>query len=301
MPDMIIDKNGIIHVVWDYHVEDNFSKIMYSRSEDEGDTWSEPLDLLQNTDLWMSRPHIGSDSNCHLYVAYTHNTMNVPEMLVKMVIFDGYEWSKPILVSEGMPGSSYDKVVVDNDDRVFVFWAYGSQFTYYRYLENGNWSHFYCPYCDSADIFAFADGNYLFGNLMCWVGSSVSYNYYGERAQYYEFNTSANTWAYPEMINNDTINLYVDIALNNNNLLECVYHNYPSGDDNTKYTQKEGNYWSDPELVDSVNGTQKHQQIAVDQNDDVHIVEQQETVEGYGLVHYKKWNEKWVGHFIDSN
>jgi len=83
MPDMIIDKNGIIHVVWDYHVEDNFSKIMYSRSEDEGETSSEPLDLLQNTDLWMSRPHIGSDSKCHLYVAYTHNTMNVPEMLVK--------------------------------------------------------------------------------------------------------------------------------------------------------------------------------------------------------------------------
>ncbi len=302
VPDMVIDHSGVIHVVWSYRIEDWWWKIMYTCSEDDGTTWSVPLDLLQNTDLWMSQPHIDCDSKNHLYVSYDYAT-GTPDKLVYMVVYDKHQWSDPFLVSEGMPGSDYNKVVVDNNDRAFVFWNLYSHYAYYRFLDGNLWSEFYCPFCDSTDKYLVSEHakDIANNNFMKWSGVSTSFSYYGERAQYYEFNTLANTWEYPEMINNDTVNVYVDIALNNTNLPECVYHNKPSGEDKTKHTQKEGNYWSDPELVAGVSGNQKYQQIAIDQNDDVHIVEQQETVEGYGLVHYKKWNEKWVGQFVDSN
>jgi hypothetical protein len=41
-PDMVIDHTGVIHVVWSYHVEASHWLIMYTCSEDDGLTWSEP-------------------------------------------------------------------------------------------------------------------------------------------------------------------------------------------------------------------------------------------------------------------
>jgi hypothetical protein len=220
--------------------------------------------------------------------------------MVYLITYDGHQWGEPILVSEGMPGSDYNKVVVDNDDRVFVFWAYGSQFMYYRYSDNFTWSDFYCPYCDSTDIFAFADGHFLSENLLHWIGASMSYNYYGERLQYYLFDINTNYWSEPQMPVHDTITVGKDIAVNKNELPECAFRTYPAPDDETKHIRKEGNYWSDPDLVAGVDGNQWYQQIAVDQNNDVHIVERQGTTGSQGLVHYKKKDVNWVGQYIDT-
>ena len=157
-PDMVIDHNNIIHVVWTYKITSTHWLIYYTYSEDDGMTWAEPFDLLQNTDLWMSQPHIACDSKNNLYVTYTYNTMDYNNMLIKMLTYDGQQWSEPIIISEGMPGSHYNKVVVDSEDNLYVFWGYYSLAMYYRYQNNSNWSEIYCPYCDSTDSFYFSDG-----------------------------------------------------------------------------------------------------------------------------------------------
>jgi len=72
-PDIIVDSDGIIHVVWSYKVDDNYWKIFYSYSNDDGSTWSVAYDLLQNTHLWMSQPHIACDSENNLFVTYDYN------------------------------------------------------------------------------------------------------------------------------------------------------------------------------------------------------------------------------------
>ncbi len=304
-PDMVIDHNGVIHVVWSYCITQTHWLIMYNHSEDDGLTWTEPLDLLQNTDLWMSQPHIACDSKNNLYVTYTYNTMDYNNMLIKMLTYDGHQWGEPIIISEGMPGSHYNKVVVDNIDKLYVFWAYCSQFMYYRYFENSAWSDFYCPYYDSTDIFAFADAHAINDNIMLWVGASMSANYYGERPQYYEYRISANQWENPEMISNDTIVVDIDLALNNAENPESAYRKKSTisvgvTTDSTMHVKKEGNFWGTPDLVAGTAGTQKYQQIAIDQNNAVHVVEQNKTTEGYGLLHYKKKGEMWLGQYIDS-
>jgi len=162
------------------------------------------------------------------------------------------------------------------------------------------WSDFYCPYCDSVDIFAFADGHSLSGNLLHWIGASASFNYNGERLQYYLFDIKNNSWSTPLMPVPDTIQVGVDITLNNDDIPVCVYRNKPIGTDRTKFIQKDGNYWSHPELVACQNGFQRYQRIEVDQNNDVHIVELEEINDGYRMVHYQKINEGWYGYTIDS-
>ncbi len=303
-PDMVIDHSGVIHVVWSYRIEDWYWKIMYTCSEDDGSTWAEPLDLLQNTDLWMSQPHIACDSKNHLYVTYSYNTMSIYEMLIKMVVYDGHQWSDPILVSEEMPGSDYSKIITNNNNQIFLGWYKGGKF-YYRFYCDPIFSEIYCPYCNEVDKYLPVEGAITLDQEIHWVGSSASANYYGARLQYYLFDISINGWSEPQMLVQDTVTDGKDIALNSGELPECTYRKVSEINynvfDSTKHIKKEVNYWSDPELVAGVDGNQKYQQIAVDQNNDVHVVEQQNAVEGYGLVHYKNWNNNWIGQFIDTS
>jgi hypothetical protein len=251
----------------------------------------------------MAQPHIAYNSKNNLFVTYTHDYFGwtTEGRVIKMLVFDGHQWSEPILVSEGMSGSDYNKVIVDNYDNIFVFWAYGSQFMYYRYLENGEWSDFYCPYCDSTDIFAFADGHSLSENNLHWIGASLSANYFGERLQYYLYNISTNGWSEPQMPIQDTITVGKDISLNSNGFPECVYRTYPSPDDKTKYIKKEGNNWSEPELVAGTERTQINQNIAIDRNNDKHIVEAAYNNNSTHLMHYRTIKNEWYGTIIDSS
>jgi hypothetical protein len=60
-PDMVIDSDGIIHVVWCHVYATNFTKLFYSFSIDDGETWTQPTDILQNTSIRMDQPHIEID------------------------------------------------------------------------------------------------------------------------------------------------------------------------------------------------------------------------------------------------
>ena len=308
--DMAIDHANKIHVVWDQKITSSHWLIMYTCSEDDGLTWSEPLDLLRNTDLWMLQPHIACDSKNNLYVTYTHNGLEWPPegRLIKMLTYDGQTWSEPFIVSKEMPGSHYNKVVVDFKDNVYVFWGYYSSAMYYSFRESGNWSEIYCPYCDSADIFAFTDGHALSYNLIHWAGTSMSFAYYGERSQYYEYSTSSNQWTNPEIISSDTIVVDIDLALNNAETPVSAYRKKSTisvgvTSDSTMHTKKEGYFWSSPDLVSGTDKRQIGQQIAIDQNNDEHVVE----IEYYNsspsegkLIHYSKSGKDWICSAIDS-
>lgn len=305
--DIVIDNSGIIHIVWEYRIEDNFWKIMYSRSEDNGEIWSEPIDLLQNNYLWMSQPNIACDSENHLYVTYTFDAGNIPEMLIKMVIYDGHQWSEPILVSEGMPGSDYNKVVVDNYDRVFVFWGYQNINIKYRIYQNNSFGKILEPYYNSLNDYYWL---YYYAidsmNNIHWVGYTTEGMPTGTYAHaYYLFEPEPDTWGTPWNISVGNARIGNDIDLSLNDLVQVVIRedttNWPNPyDDITFFLGNNGFNWLPPESVSNSPGSQAYQQITNDQYDKVHVVEQQKIAEGYGLVHYKKYNENWTGQFIDS-
>ena len=303
--DMEIDNNGVIHIVWSMKISSWYWKIMYSYSEDDGQTWSEPLDLLQNTDLWMYQPHIACDSKNNLYVTYDYAT-GTSDKMIYLIIFDGYQWSEPVLISEGMPGSHYNYVLIDQNNRVYVFWDHGSSGDdFYRYFENNIWSDPYCPYPGNNEIYALIEAEINDNNSMHWIGGSASTTYYGERLQYFYYDYSYNTWYPPEKPVNDTITVGLDITLNYNDFPECTYRKKSLSplyltSDSTIYLNREDNYWSGPNLVAGTDGYQKYQKIAVDQNNTVHIIEAEEINTGLRMVHYQKINDQWVGYIIDS-
>jgi hypothetical protein len=306
-PDMVIDHKGVIHVVWSYQNSAYHWLILYTCSKDDGLTWSEPLDLLQNTDYWMLQPHIACDSKNNLYVAYTHDGSSwTPEgRLIKMLSYNGNQWSEPIIVSKELPGSHYNSVIIDYNDRVYFSWDHGpSGKNYFRYFESSNWSEIFCPYPNSAH-YALTEADVDRKNNLHWIGS---FGHYDIVLQYFLYDYPSNTWHPPEQPVTDSIQVGLDITLNNNEIPETVYRkvsNLPPGVgfEGTMHTKKEGNSWLAPDLVSGIEKRQVSQQIAIDQNNDVHVVE----IEYYNssdpdgqLVHYHYSKKNWIIQPIDS-
>ncbi len=285
----VVDHKNVIHVVWDQRITDTYWVIMYSKSEDDGNTWSEPADLLGNKDYWMAQPQLASDSKNNLYVTYTHDYLGwtTEERLIKMLTYNGHQWSEPVVVSEAMPGSNYSSIIIDQNDNPFVFWLIGTQMgdidLYYRYYKEGIWSDIFCPFCDSA--FAYLPTSHSIDrNFMHWAG--VYQTHMIEKPAYFKFTSEMNHWDNPEKISNDTILLYIDLSISDYEIPECAYRKKSETSlqtsDSTKYTKKNDSSWLNPELVSGANGIQQYQQIEIDQNNNAHIVERQNTNRGRG-------------------
>ncbi len=304
-PDMVIDHNNVIHVVWSYEIDYWHRKIMYIYSEDDGEIWSEPLDLTQNTELWMSKPHIACDSKNNLFVTYDYATGTSDKMIYLMVYKD-HLWGEPIIISEGMPGSHYNYVIIDHNDRMYVFWDYSpTGDNYYRYLENNIWSDPYCPYPGNDEIYALVEAEISTNNSIHWMGASAGTTYYGERLQYFYYDYSFNIWYPPQKPVNDTIQVGLDITLNNNEIPESTYRKRSTismgvNSDSTMYIKKEENSWGSPDMVAGKEKHHEYQQIAIDQNSDVHILDIQMPNEGLKLSHYQKKEKEWIEQIIDT-
>jgi hypothetical protein len=298
-PDMCIDNNGVIHVVWSSGTfGSNNWQILYSKSEDNGETWSVDFDVSQNDTLWMSQPHIAVDSENKLYVTYDYNTMQPPYMHVLMKIYNGQQWSDSILITEGMQGSDYNKLFVDNNNRVFIGWYNSSRF-YYRFYENGTLSQPYCPYCDSNYTILPVDHVLSSNSIVHWIGSS--YKVSDWRLEYFKFNVDNNSWDSPIQLRSDKANLVgKDIDLNHEENPEICFREATDNSltyDGTFFMSNDGQQWNQAELV--VEDPQ-NQQIAIDQYNQPHIVNREKTATGSQIVHYRKINSEWIGYIIDS-
>ncbi|MEA3504928.1 MAG: sialidase family protein [Bacteroidota bacterium] len=155
-PDFCIDNNGVIHCVWVHVYNSNFSKIFYSISYDDGLTWTTSENISLNEGERLSKPHIVCDSENNLHLTYDYNVYNVGETHIFYKKYDGANWSEPFVVSENMPGSRANKLVIDNNDRIYCFWyrSINNGTTFYKYLENNTWSDYFIPY-DNNDFMAF--------------------------------------------------------------------------------------------------------------------------------------------------
>ena len=300
-PDMVIDHNEIIHVVWSYKINDNFWKIYYSRSEDYGETWTEAYDVVQNTSLWMSQPHIVCDLENSLYVTYDYNTGNPVQMFVYLITYNDDQWSEPLLISEDMPGSSYNKVVVDNANRLYIFWNHNYKY-YYKYLENGIWSDRFCPFCDYEGVYSLVDYSIDNQNNLHWIGGSWLNATDNTKLTYYFYNKYENNWNDPEIITTHNIKVGLDIDLDSYGLPHTAWREREQvplpEHDYTFYKYFDGENWTEQEMVVE---DPWEQQIAIDQYNKTHIVDREKTPTGWQLVHHQKINDEWIGYVIDTS
>lgn len=298
-PSMCIDNNNIFHCTWSHRVATNHYKIYYSKSTDNGETWSDPEDVCQNEQFWLTEPHIVSDNQNKLYLTYDHNAGNPAQMLVLIKIYDGISWSEPDTVSVNMPGSYHNRIVMDQNNRLYCFWFHGLSICY-RYLESDVWSDIEIPYTSSNELF-FLQRSIVdsYENLHC-SGQYINFENSNE-TRIIHFSYEFGNWSDFTQLSND-ISGISDIALGFTNLPQIVWkqntsNTYPPND-GTMYSAFDSVNWSSPDLIVE---DPNYQTIAIDNQDRVHIVDVEKFENGYRIVHYQKKNDDWEGIIVNEN
>ena len=303
-PDFYVASNGTIHCVWSYRLETNHRVIYYSKSTDDGITWSSPEDVSQNTSLWMENPHIVADSENNLHLTYDYNVYSPGSTLVVYKNFDGNSWSQYDTLSTGWYGSRSNKLIIDNNDMLYCFWFLGNLNgkTYYRTSQNNQWGDINTVY-DNNDTYFFEKAVVDTNNVFHCTG----YRHFEGQSPnekeivYSKFENG--TWSelievsqdYEVWVGND---ITLDLDLNPHIVWRQSVSNTIPPNDGTLYSKFDGINWSTPEIVVEDPSAQA---IVIDKYNKVHIVDNEKYENGYRLVHYQKFNENWFGEIIEEN
>jgi hypothetical protein len=306
-PDLCIDKNGTIHCVWTHKIDNNWRKIYYSKSTDNGISWSTSEDISLNNSLSMMDPQIVADTNNHLYVTYSYNTGDEYNTQVYLKILDWTTWSNPINLTPNQPGAHGARMAMDQNGKLYCFWYYGASEgnTFYRYLANDVWSSIICPYPGNhylALVKAIADKD---NNIHC-LGSFHDYgmSHQDDRNIYFKYEANTGNWSEKILISPPTSITAPssDITIDDEKNPYIAYrqknpYSLGNNDDSTMYIYYKNNNWTVPELVVSDPDQQK---IAIDDLDKPHIIDCEKLGTKTKMVHYQKADDLWQGYVIDS-
>ncbi|AEO93685.1 gp427 [Bacillus phage G] len=108
-PSLTADKDGVLHAVWNGR-NPSFSRnnIFYSKSMDNGISWSNAINLTNDSNNNISAS-ITSDKTGKLYVAWHNNSLEILSS-----VFDGTTWSVGKRVMNGISGTNFPSTLYDS-------------------------------------------------------------------------------------------------------------------------------------------------------------------------------------------
>ncbi len=301
--DFCIDHSGNIHCVWSYKIASNYRHIYYSKSTNDGLTWSSPKNISENNTLWMDNPHIVADSKNNLHVTYDYNTGNHYHTLIVHRKFSDNAWGEIDTISPGWPGARHNRLVIDHNDKLYCFWFHEFQngTTFYRILENGIWGEIEISY-DNNDLTFFKKGIVDDSNNIRCTGAHHYDGESGYEDRVISFDFINGKWSDWTRLSDDTSWGGNDIALSSSNKKDIVWGQYINDltppDNGTLYAFQNGENWTAPILLAE---KADEQAICVDIHNQVHIVDNEKLDNTHQLVHYRLIDNEWVGSIIEEN
>jgi hypothetical protein len=148
-PDILVDANGVLHVI--YAVPLNQERgIYYTRSEDGGDSWADPVTVFDAEGAgWAMADHpaLAMSPAGRLHAVWSRGAVGgpfPPEAVVYARSTDGgASWSEPTTMAEGAYG--WPAVVAPLAGRVHLLWgdvSDGRSWTHRRSLDGGrSWEY----------------------------------------------------------------------------------------------------------------------------------------------------------------
>ncbi len=146
--DFLIDSKGVYHCVWSRKIELHYYTIEYSKSLDQGQTWTEPETIAHEPGLWLDSPKIVADTAGMIYVSYLYNVVNPYGSQILSIRHNGYNWEPADTLS--LCGSAFNHMAATPDGSVYCFWNYGA--SYYSVCRYGSWSDIKVLYSDTVAI-----------------------------------------------------------------------------------------------------------------------------------------------------
>jgi len=119
-PDIAIDGNGLIHVIWTDYIFGN-GEIVHSYFD--GEAWS-PIENVSNDSLDSGRPRIAIDEQDHLHVAWMNYAWIGIACEIYYSSYDGNSWSPELNISLSDTMDSTDPdLTLDPDGNPNIVWS----------------------------------------------------------------------------------------------------------------------------------------------------------------------------------
>ena len=117
-PDLVVDSNNHLHLVWDDNSPGNF-EIYYKKSTDSGATWT--TKRLTYNSGYSSHSSIAVDSNDYLHVVWDDSAQANNEIFYKKSTDNGMTWiTKRISYNSGYSYNPF--IAVDSNNHLHVVW-----------------------------------------------------------------------------------------------------------------------------------------------------------------------------------
>lgn len=272
-PSIAVDKSGNIHVAWSEQILGT-SNVFYTRWN--GTSWSSPAML--NTDAVMGPHSIAADSLGNLHMIY-HSDLTYYRM------FDGISWTDPVPISEEIRANiQWASIAVDlsnNPHVVFPYSLSGNDSTiYYSTWDGLGWSEPQALTAITANSFSYQPRiavDYTGTVHVVWTDLFSHSIYYR--------NWNGLSWSSPTLLSIGTAG-NPDIATDSAGNIHVVWESGGVGD--IYYTWWNGSSWSTPSNVSDTTFAAAVPSLAVDPNDNLHLV-WANTISGQWDIFHKKW------------
>jgi hypothetical protein len=125
---LLIDFKDNIHLVW-YGEDkngDSGRQIKYAKSEDDGETWTEPVIIslvegFNKENLWQEHPSVAADRDGVVYVSWEGKDKTHPNQQIKFSkSSDGKSWSNWKNILPGPSSQSRPNILVNSNGGLFI-------------------------------------------------------------------------------------------------------------------------------------------------------------------------------------
>jgi hypothetical protein len=139
-PDIAVDSTGTLYLVWsDFSFV--YKQILFSRSTDNGSTWSLPTNISNNSGSSLN-PTISLDSGGNLNLAWSDEIPGNFEILFSRSTDNGSTWSLPVYVTQTSYDSYDPTITADNAGNLNLAWTYATpqnwEIFFSRSTDNGS-------------------------------------------------------------------------------------------------------------------------------------------------------------------
>lgn len=280
--------NGDLHCVYIRNI--GTYQICYSKSDDEGETWTETV--LSSGSYYHYYPSIAVDSNDHLHVVWHGPHAGSPSygQIQYRKYTDSWQ-TVEYLTSEGVSQTS-PTIAVDSNDYLHVVWQGDKQIWYKKYTDSwGSIENIVSEEDTQSDPSIAVDSNdYLH---VVWRGN-VGVPVY-KQIRYIKYTDS---WGEVEDLTSEDDDQNIpSIAVDSNDHLHVVWHGEHADSPDHRHIRykKYTDSWQSIVNLTSGDYEQYSPSLAVDSNDYLHVVwyGKHSGSTTYWQIRYIKYTDSW--------